>query len=148
KMQLGLQALILRDNGYTWNEGIMYYRATRQRVRLLITTELENWILQNIAEGRRVIAGPIPAPLVNSPKCVRCSLAPVCLPDETRMLAHRTVESEHESRLESLSAAQHNRHSVDQPATRDSQPAAPRRLIAARDDTRPLYLNSQGFRVG
>ena len=87
KMQLGLQALILRDNGYTCNEGIIYYRATKQRVRLPITPELENWILQNIAEAKRVVTGPIPPPLVNSPKCVRCSLAPVCLPDETRMLA-------------------------------------------------------------
>ena len=87
KMQLGLQALILRDNGYACNDGIIYYRATKQRVRLPITPELENWILQNIAEAKRVITGPIPAPLVNSPKCVRCSLAPVCLPDETRMLA-------------------------------------------------------------
>jgi len=87
KMQLGLQALILRDNGYTCNEGVIYYRATKQRVRLAITPELENWILQNIAEARRVIAESIPAPLVHSPKCVRCSLAPVCLPDETRMLA-------------------------------------------------------------
>src|SRR6266542_3769519 len=87
KMQLGWQALILRDNGYTYNEGIIYYRTTKQRVRLPITPELESWILQNIAEARRVIIGPIPAPLVHSPKCVRCSLAPVCLPDETRMLA-------------------------------------------------------------
>src|SRR6185437_11208520 len=87
KMQLGLQALILRDNGYTCNEGIIYYRTTKQRVRLLITPELENWILQNIAEAKRVIIGRIPAPLIHSSKCVRCSLAPVCLPDETRMLA-------------------------------------------------------------
>jgi CRISPR-associated protein Cas1 len=56
---------------------------------------------------------------------VRCSLAPVCLPDETRMLA--------------------------QPPTEDSPPQpsdAPRRLIAARDDTRALYLNTPGYRVG
>lgn len=46
KMQLGLQALILRDNGYTCNEGVIYYRATKQCVRLPITPELENWILQ------------------------------------------------------------------------------------------------------
>src|SRR5207249_8806906 len=59
----------------------------KQRVRLPMTAELENWILQNIAEARRIATGPIPAPLVHSPKCVRCSLAPVCLPDETRMLA-------------------------------------------------------------
>src|SRR6266568_8113478 len=92
KMQLGLQALILRDNGYVCNEGIIYYRATKQRVRLPITLELENWILQNIAEAKRVITGPIPAPLIHSPKCVRCSLAPVCLPDETRMLAQTMVK--------------------------------------------------------
>jgi CRISPR/Cas system-associated exonuclease Cas4 (RecB family) len=39
KMQLGLQCLLLRDNGYTCNEGIIYYRATKQRVRLVITPE-------------------------------------------------------------------------------------------------------------
>jgi len=85
-MQLGLQALILRDNGYTCNDGIIYYRATKQRVRLPVTPDLENWILQSIGKPSDC-DWPIPAPLVNSPKCVRCSLAPVCLPDETRMLA-------------------------------------------------------------
>jgi CRISPR-associated protein Cas1 len=86
KVQLGLRALILRDNGYTCAEGIVYYRATKQRVRLPITAALEHLIRANSAEARRVAAGPIPAPLVDSPKCVRCSLAPVCLPDETRWL--------------------------------------------------------------
>jgi CRISPR-associated protein Cas1 len=138
KMQLGLQALILRDNGYICNEGVIYYRATKQRVRLPITPELENWILQNIAEAKRVIAGPIPAPLVHSPKCVRCSLAPVCLPDETRMLAQARAAID-------LSVGE----AIDTPE--DSKGVAgepPRRLIAARDDTRPLYLNTQGYRVG
>jgi CRISP-associated protein Cas1 len=130
KMQLGLQALILRDNGYTCNEGIIYYRTTKQRVRLPITAELEKWIIQNIAEAKRVITGPIPAPLVNSPKCVRCSLAPVCLPDETRMLAETELAPE----------------SDEGKKTPDTE--APRRLIAARDDTRPLYLNTPGYRVG
>lgn len=135
KMQLGLQALILRDNGYTCNEGVIYYRATKQRVRLPITPELENWILQNIADAKRVIAAPIPAPLVHSPKCVRCSLAPVCLPDETRMLAQTTAKVD---------------VSVDGKTSESPQPngEAPRRLIAARDDTRPLYLNTPGYRVG
>ena len=134
KMQLGLQALILRDNGYACNEGIIYYRATKQRVRLPITSELENWILQNIAEARRIVTGPIPPPLVNSPKCVRCSLAPVCLPDETRMLA------------EPPSIDVDLPEKSDSSAQKSAEP--PRRLIAARDDTRPLYLNTQGFRVG
>ena len=138
KMQLGLQALILRDNGYICNEGVIYYRATKQRVRLPITPELENWILQNIAEAKRVITGPIPAPLIHSPKCVRCSLAPVCLPDETRMLAQARAAID-------LSAGE----ATDTPE--DSKGVAgepPRRLIAARDDTRALYLNTPGLRIG
>jgi CRISPR-associated protein Cas1 len=135
KMQLGLQALILRDNGYACNEGIIYYRATKQRVRLPIASELENWILQNITEARRIVIGPIPPPLVNSPKCVRCSLAPVCLPDETRMLAEAPPPLDTDLQEKSDSSAQ-----------KSAEP--PRRLMAARDDTRPLYLNTQGFRVG
>ncbi|MGH7968392.1 MAG: CRISPR-associated endonuclease Cas4g/Cas1g [Limisphaerales bacterium] len=135
KMQLGLQALILRDNGYTCTEGVIYYRATRQRVRMPITLELENWILQNIADAKRFIRGPIPAPLVHSPKCVRCSLAPVCLPDETRMLAQTTVKSGVNVETKT-------------PENPQSPREAPRRLIAAREDTRPLYLNTPGYRVG
>src|SRR5439155_4798429 len=142
KMQLGLQALILRDNGYTCNKGIIYYRTTKQRVRLPITPELESWILQNIAEAGRVIIGPIPAPLVHSPKCVRCSLAPVCLPDETRMLAQTTLK---------VDVSVGEKTGTPTTESEDSKQVAgepPRRLIAARDDTRALYLNTPGYRVG
>jgi CRISP-associated protein Cas1 len=137
KMQLGLQALILRDNGYTCNEGVIYYRATKQRVRLPITSELESWILQNISEAKRVTTGPIPAPLVHSPKCVRCSLAPVCLPDETRMLAQTAIAVEETGE---------EGKTVEGSVPLAGEP--PRRLIAARDDTRALYLNTPGYRVG
>src|SRR5258706_2836515 len=153
KMQLGLQALILRDNGYICNEGVIYYRATKQRVRLPITPELESWILQNIAEARRVITGPIPAPLVHSPKCVRCSLAPVCLPDETRMLGQATDVAAEVTRLTSPAPVtqgvdQENGKGQSLLTSAPTSSGAPRRLIAARDDTRPLYLNTPGLRVG
>ena len=174
KMQLGLQGLILHDNGYSCNEGVIYYRATKQRVRLPITSELESWVLQNVAQARRVAAGPMPAPLVHSPKCVRCSLAPVCLPDETRMLGVRSAEcgvrssecgvgsAERESAGPALALPAEAGVPADGPAERRLQPAAPspagserpaaeappRRLMAARDDTRALYLNTQGYRVG
>src|SRR5207248_5781695 len=133
KMQLGLQCLLLRDNGYVCNEGIIYYRATKQRVRLAITPELEAWVLNKIREARVCATGPIPPPLFDSPKCPRCSLATVCLPDETRLLAARAVESSDLSTL------------ISQPST---SPAEPRRLIAARDDTRALYLTTPGLFVG
>jgi CRISPR-associated protein Cas1 len=123
KMQLALQCLLLRDNGYLCNEGIIYYRATKQRVRLTVTPELEAWVLQKLSEARACASGSIPAPLIDSPKCPRCSLVTVCLPDETRLLA------EPESKIA--------------PRTH-----APRRLIAPRDDTRALYLNTPGMFVG
>ena len=132
KMQLGLQILVLRDNGYTCDEGVIYYRATKQRVRLVMTAEIEAWIIERIAAARVVAASPtIPPPLVNSPKCVRCSLAPVCLPDETRLLVGARRLPSEVSRIPANAAA-----------------TAPRRLIAARDDERALYLNTQGYRVG
>lgn len=139
KMQLGLQALILRDNGYQCTEGVIYYRATKQRVPLRITPELEAWVLDRIDEARRTAAGPIPPPLIHSPKCVRCSLAPVCLPDETRMLAESSAP-----------AGTGVEASIPGPGETDRSEATgtPRRLIAARDDTRALYLNTQGYRVG
>ena len=119
RMQLGVQALILRDNGYTCNEGVIYYRETKQRVRLPITPELVGWVEERIAAARRASSGTIPPPLVASPKCPRCSLAPVCLPDETRLLAEIAAPT-----------------------------SSVRRLMAARDDSRALYLSTPGLRVG
>ncbi len=136
KMQLGLQILILRDNGYTCDDGVIYYRATKQRVRLAMTAELETWIAGEIGRARETALGPMPPPLVASPKCVRCSLAPVCLPDETRLLAGSASES---ADGDSPGAAEGRGCIGAQPI---------RRLMAARDDARALYLNTPGLRVG
>ncbi len=92
RMQLGVQCLVLRDNDYPCSSGVIYYRGTKQRVPLELTPELEAWVIAQIAAARVVSKGSIPPPLVDSPKCARCSLAPVCLPDETRMLSIPTVE--------------------------------------------------------
>lgn len=143
KMQLGLQALILRENGYTCHEGIIYYRATKQRVRLPITPELEAWIVEQVGAARQAAAGTIPAPLCNSAKCPRCSLVTVCLPDETRLLATLPVAANVSLRTESASES----GCKSEIANRKSEIGI-RRLIAARDDTRALYLNKPGLRVG
>jgi len=131
QMQLGVQILLLRENGYSCQEGVIYYRATKQRVRFELTPEREAWVREQIAAARRTMIGPIPPPLVASPKCKRCSLAPVCLPDETRLLA--TAPSN---------------LAVADPAAPLGISIPPRRLIAARDDQRALYLNTPGLRVG
>ena len=138
KIQLGLQILLLRDNGYTCRGGIIYYRGTKQRVPLEMTPELEIWILEQIAAARRAAAGPIPPPLVDSPKCVRCSLNSVCLPDETRLLSELAATK--------LAPAGGSESTASYPCFPPA--AAPRRLIAARDEARVLYLNKPGLRVG
>lgn len=140
RMQLGLQILILRDNGYRCQRGIIYYRATKQRVALEMTPDLDQWVMDQIHAARATMKGPIPAPLVGSPKCVRCSLNSVCLPDETRLLAQIQV-------AESASTAAET-DPIENQAGQRPVPPQPRRLMAARDDTRVLYLNQPGLRVG
>ena len=142
RMQLGLQCLLLRDNGYHCGAGIIYYRTTKQRVRLDLTPDLEAWIIAEIAAARETALGPIPPPLVDSPKCVRCSLAPVCLPDETRMLAIPTLEKYVNG---DEAATEPNRVKTADEAVGNSPP---RRLMTLRDDRKTLYLNTPGFRVG
>lgn len=156
RMQLGLQCVILRDNGYTCTEGIIYYRATKQRVPLLVTAELEQWIDAQIAAARRAMSGPIPPPLVDSPKCARCSLVTICLPDETRLMreapAHPDDEDDTAPRQQSFGfeadfgaagpIAQISNHKSPTP------PQRPRRLIAARDDKKPLYISTTAVSIG
>jgi CRISP-associated protein Cas1 len=121
-----------------------------------MTPELEAWIIAQIAKARELAASPtIPPPLVNSPKCVRCSLAPVCLPDETRMLSVATIGNRGAERWPAQSAVRNPQNRTqdcaDHSAPRSlatAPTATPRRLIAARDDERALYLNTQGHRVG
>lgn len=150
KIQLGLQMLILRDNGYACDEGVIYYRATKQRVRLAMTAELESWIMLQIQLAKQTAVGPQPSPLVNSPKCVRCSLAPVCLPDETRLLAQ--LKGSQSQIKRSTKAHESESAELEDDDLLGSSRAEvlphPRRLMAARDDARALYLNTPGLRVG
>ena len=126
RVQLGAQALVLRGNGYRCDAGVIYYVATKQRGRVSIDDELVRVTLDALRQARETASGPLPPPLIDSPKCPRCSLVGVCLPDETRAC----IES---------ATSDHNN---------DSSSIEVRRLVPARDDLKPLYLNSQGFRVG
>lgn len=83
RVQLCVQGLILAEHGYTCTEGVLYYAASRERVRVPFDDELLALTKQTI-DGLRFTAagGRIPAPLEDSPKCPRCSLVGICLPDE------------------------------------------------------------------
>ncbi len=121
RIQVGAQALLLRENGYTCTHGIVYYAQTKQRVRVPLTLELEGEVVHSIAAARATAeGGAIPPPLVDSPKCPHCSLVSICLPDEVNALT--LVEPADGGRV--------------------------RRLVPATDSALPLYIQEQGSILG
>lgn len=122
RVQLCLQGLLLRANGYTCSEGVLYFVESRERVTVPFDDALVARTLELLRQAREIAAsGRIPPPLVDSPKCPRCSLVGICLPDEVNLLSDR-VES---IRQEDV-----------------------RRLAPARDDALPLYVQAQGAVIG
>jgi CRISPR-associated protein Cas1 len=136
RVQLCLQGLLLRENGYECEEGVLYFAAAQERVRVPFTEELVRRTLALLEEARRVAqSGEIPPPLVNSPKCPRCSLVGICLPDETNLLRDRAEVAG--------GAAQ-----AACAGPRAQAVGEARRLIPARDDRLAVYVQGQGLSVG
>ncbi|MFV0407990.1 MAG: CRISPR-associated endonuclease Cas1 [Propioniciclava sp.] len=117
-VQLCVQAIMLRDNGYRCSRGEIYFAETRERRMVEFDEDLVAGTLRVLEELRTVAAQPTPPPpLVDSSKCPRCSLVGICLPDELNALEDRT-----------------------------SRP--PRRLMPRDEATQPMYVTEQGARVG
>lgn len=139
RVQLAVQGLVLRANGYCCNEGVIFYQKTRQRVRVPFDEE-------TIAEAERAIdeawataaSSERPLPLIDSPKCPGCSLVGICMPDETWHLQAHT-EAESAKQLDLFPGTPEDQRPEIQEI---------RRLVAPRTDRKPLYLNSQRMRVG
>lgn len=87
RVQICVQGMILEEHGYECSEGILLFAESRERVRVAFDDELRALTL-NAVDGLRLMAagGRIPAPLEDSPKCPRCSLVSICLPDEVNFL--------------------------------------------------------------
>ena len=144
RVQLALQGLVLRDSGYQSEEGIAYYNKTRQRVRVVFDEGV-------IAEAENAVArawdlaayGSIPEPLEDSPKCPGCSLVGICLPDETNFLREPApgLTGVQLSLFDSEDGSA--RVVFRKPVAREVRP-----LMTARSEQKPLYLNTQGMRVG
>ena len=90
RVQLCVQGLLLEENGYRCTEGVLYFAESRERVRVVFDEELQT-ATRGAIGGLRLVAagGRIPPPLRDSPKCPRCSLVGICLPDEVNHF-HRT----------------------------------------------------------
>lgn len=104
RVQICAQALILEDAGYTVPEGALWFAASRERVRVVLDDELRETTLRAISELRLAAAvRRRPPPLDASPKCPRCALAAICLPDEVsffrRDVVPRTLAPDAEAAL-------------------------------------------------
>lgn len=88
RIQICLQALLLEEHGYRVEEGAIYYAETRERVRVALDDVLRVAARTAVSDLRLTVSqGRIPPPLKDSPKCPRCALVTVCLPDEVRSLS-------------------------------------------------------------
>ncbi|QVL30007.1 CRISPR-associated endonuclease Cas1 [Telmatocola sphagniphila] len=134
RVQICAQGLLLRAAGYNCSEGILYYSASKRRISIPFDEPLVRRTRDLIAEFRRVAqTGQIPPPLVDSPKCPRCSLVGICLPDETRLLANLSEES--------LSSEDPEKE------VSPSNFRPPRAALIPRSDELPLHVTEQGARL-
>lgn len=90
RIQVALQAILLEDAGYTVREAIIYYAEEKLRLRISVDDSLKAEAMKTLEDAKRCAEGPRPLPLVNDPRCLRCSLQPICLPDE---INHQRAQS-------------------------------------------------------
>jgi len=148
RVQLCVQALVLRENGYECSEGVIFFWETRQRVRTAIDDELIEQTRKAIAEANELSGRLVaPPPLIDSPKCPRCSLVSICLPDETsRCVRHDPTEPEGLRQPLLFEVGLPQVAQIDQTEADEQKPI--RQLVTVRDEAKPVYLNTQGMSVG
>lgn len=122
RVQLMAQGMLLREHGYQCDHGVLYFAGSKTRVDIPFVPLLESRTLELITQARQAAdSAVLPPPLDDSPKCPGCSLAGICLPDETQALT--------------------------QPQPPTSQKDI-RRLFPIREDAIPLYVQEQGAVIG
>lgn len=94
RVQVGLQAVLLKESGYQVPRAVLYYAAEKLRMEIVVDDALESEALAVLEAAKQCAAGARPLPLVNDARCVRCSLQPICLPDEVNQ--QRAVEPSEE----------------------------------------------------
>jgi len=123
RLQVGVQALLLRSAGYRCERAEVYYAGSRRRLAVVVDDELIAEVRAAARSARAAASATVPPPpLVDSPKCVGCSLVGICLPDETALL--RAMDEGQE--------------------TAERTP----RIMAPKPSALPAYVTAQGARIG
>jgi len=91
RVQVLTQAVLLRRAGYSVNRAEISYLGSHHRASIDVGPDAEMEVRELVALARKVAAQELPPPpLLNDPRCPRCSLAPLCMPDETNYLLERS----------------------------------------------------------
>lgn len=120
RVQICAQGLVLRANGWQSSRGFVWYAASRRRVEVVFDDALVAQTRRAVTDLKAAAEAPVlPPPLIDSPRCPRCSLVGICLPDEVHWLKEPGQSSDD-----------------------------PRQLLAPRPDGLPLHVSEQGATVG
>ena len=91
RVQVLTQAVLLRRAGYSVNRAEISYLGSHHRASIDVGPDAETEVRELVALARKVAAQELPPPpLLSDPRCPRCSLAPLCMPDETNYLLERS----------------------------------------------------------
>jgi len=120
RVQVGFQVVLLKEAGYEVPKAVLYYAAEKLRLDLDVNEELEKEALSVLEAARQCAGGERPLPLLNDARCVRCSLQPICLPDEVNQ-----------------------QRAADPP-----EKMTPRKIWPPRDDGIHVVAQLQGAKVG
>jgi len=88
ELQLGAYMLLLSEHiGQDIMEGRVYYAADHRTVKIPMSEDLRIRVNQAVAKARELRVSPFrPEIATNDRLCPKCSLAPVCLPEEERLI--------------------------------------------------------------
>lgn len=129
-------ALVEEHSGQSISEGRVRYHADNVTVRIPINDESRRLLRESIARARQLQALVARPPVtLNERLCVKCSLAPVCLPEEARLGQETTDFGPSGQDL----AAEETESETGRKTVR---------LFPADDDRQILHIATQGSRVG
>jgi len=87
RIQVGAYALLLEaTQGQSIKEGRVRYLQDRKTIRIPIDDELRQEVFETIKRARQLRLQVVRPPVTENERlCPRCSLAPICLPEEQRL---------------------------------------------------------------
>lgn len=86
RVQLCAQALCLEHQlGQSVTKGYFYYGTRKRRLEVILDDELRETTRQTIAQLRAMINARVTPTAPRMPKCAKCSLVELCLPNQHRL---------------------------------------------------------------